>query len=82
MRGPDIQQDALFSMVSPEARVPKDHPLRPIRTMVDAALKEMDQDFNALYAASGRDSIRATGPWMPHTAFLTGLSGNITARSF
>ena len=57
MRGPDIQQDALFSTVSPEARVPKDHPLRPIRTMVDAALKEMDQDFNALYAASGRDSI-------------------------
>ena len=57
MRGPDIQQDALFSTLSPEARVPKDHPLRPIRTMVDAALKEMDQDFNALYAVSGRDSI-------------------------
>ena len=57
MRGPDIQQDALFSTVSPDARVPKDHPLRPIRKMVDAALKEMDADFNALYAASGRDSI-------------------------
>ena len=57
MRGPDIQQDSLFSTVSPDARVPQDHPLRPIRTMVDAALKEMDQDFNALYAASGRDSI-------------------------
>ena len=57
MRGPDIQQDSLFSTVSPDARVPQDHPLRPIRTMVDTALKEMDQDFNALYAASGRDSV-------------------------
>ncbi len=57
MRGPDIQQDALFSTVSPESRVPKDHPLRPIRAMTDAALRELDQDFDALYAESGRDSI-------------------------
>jgi transposase len=57
MRGPDIQQDSLFSTVSPEERVPKDHPLRPIRSMVDTALKELDQDFDALYADSGRDSI-------------------------
>ena len=57
MRGPDIQQDSLFSTVSPESRVPKDHPLRPIRAMTDAALRELDQDFNALYASSGRDSI-------------------------
>ena len=57
MRGPDIQQDSLFSTVSPESRVPKDHPLRPIRAMTDAALRELDRDFNALYADSGRDSI-------------------------
>ena len=57
MRGPDIHQDTLFSTVSPESRVPKDHPLRPIRTMVDAALRELDQDFDALYADTGRDSI-------------------------
>lgn len=57
MRGPDIQQDALFSTVSPESRVPKDHPLRPIRTMVDAALRELNEDFEVLYADSGRDSI-------------------------
>ena len=49
MRGPDIQQDSLFSTVSPESRVPKDHLLRPIWTMTDAALREPDQDFNALY---------------------------------
>ena len=57
MRGPDIQQDSLFSTVSPESRVPKDHPLRPIRTMTDAALRELDHDSNALYADSGCDSI-------------------------
>lgn len=57
MRGSDIQQDNLFSTISPDGRVPKDHPLRPIRTMVDKALKEMDQDFDALYSALGRDSI-------------------------
>ncbi|MEJ2645812.1 MAG: IS5 family transposase [Gammaproteobacteria bacterium] len=57
MRGADIQQDALFSTVSPESRVPKDHPLRPIRAMVDTALRGLDADFNALYADSGRGSI-------------------------
>ena len=48
MRGADIQQDTLFSTVIPEERVPPDHPLRPIREMVDTALKELDADFNAL----------------------------------
>ena len=57
MRGPDIQQDSLFSTVSPDSRVPKDHPLRPIRMMVDAALRELNEDFEELYADSGRDSI-------------------------
>ena len=57
MRGPDIQQDTLFSTVSPETRVPKDHPLRPIRRMVDEALKALDGDFAALYSMYGRESI-------------------------
>jgi len=34
--------------VNPEERVPKDHPLRPIREMVNAVLKELDADFNVL----------------------------------
>jgi hypothetical protein len=41
MRGDDNQQEAMFSCVSPEKRVPADHPLRPIRKMVDEILKEM-----------------------------------------
>lgn len=57
MRGPDIQQDTLFSTTSPASRVPLDHPLRPIRTIVDQALRELDADFNTLYAEAGRQSI-------------------------
>ena len=57
MRGPDIQQDTLFSTVSPDARVPKNHPLRPIRRMVDEALKALDSEFAVLYSAFGRESI-------------------------
>lgn len=57
MRGPDIQQDTRFSAVSPETPVPKDHPLRPIRAMVDEVLRALDDEFAALYSAYGRESI-------------------------
>jgi hypothetical protein len=57
MRGPDNQQDTLFSTVSLETRVPKDQPLRPIRQMVDQALKALDNEFSALYSVYGRESI-------------------------
>ena len=57
MRGTDERQDGLFSYVSLESRVPLDHPLRPVRTMVDKALKSMSGDFAKLYASAGRPSI-------------------------
>src|SRR5262245_3766811 len=57
MRGDDRQQGAVFSYVSPEARVPKDHPLRPLRVMVDTALTELSPEFDALYSRLGRPSI-------------------------
>jgi transposase len=57
MRGDDIHQDAMFSYLSPEARVPKDHPLRPLRQMVNQALRELSQDFQAMYSREGRPSI-------------------------
>jgi len=57
MRGDDSRQDGLFSYVSLEARIPKAHPLRPVRTMVDSALKSMSRDFAKLYARAGRPSI-------------------------
>src|SRR5204862_4403575 len=57
MRGWDARSDALFSYVSCEARVPKDHPLRPIRQIVDEALGALSPEFEKLYARFGRPSI-------------------------
>src|SRR5437764_9258126 len=57
MRGAEYEQSSMFSYISAERRVPKDHPLRAIRTVADAALKELDQRFEGMYAAMGRPSI-------------------------
>lgn len=57
MRGKDIQQRELFSYGSLEERIPGSHPLRPIRTMVDEALKQMDRRFDEIYGEEGRRSI-------------------------
>src|SRR6202034_4746831 len=57
MRGDDTQQDGMFSYVSPEKRVPANHPLRPVRKMVDEILKEMSPQFAKLYSEVGRPSI-------------------------
>jgi len=57
MRGDDVQQEAMFSYLSPEARVPQDHPLRPIRNMVNQALAELSGEFQAMYSREGRPSI-------------------------
>jgi transposase len=57
MRGNDQQQGEVFSYISPEQRVRKDHPLRPIRTMVDKVLKELSPEFNKMYSKVGRPSI-------------------------
>jgi transposase len=47
----------MFSYVSPEQRIPKDHPLRAIRTLVDEVLADMSREFDGLYATTGRPSI-------------------------
>src|SRR5215469_9245009 len=57
MRGTDQQQGHVFSYISPEQRVRKDHPLRAIRTMVDEILKQLSPQFNKMYAKVGRPSI-------------------------
>lgn len=57
MRGDDLHQDGMFSYISPEQRVPKDHPLRPIRKMVDEILVELSPRFKKLYSTTGRPSI-------------------------
>src|SRR4029450_12210865 len=57
MRGGDGQQAGMFSYVLPERRIPADHPLRPIREMTDAALRQLSRRFARLYATTGRPSI-------------------------
>ena len=47
----------MFSYLSPEERVPEKHPLRPIRLIVDDALKSLSATFSQLYSAFGRPSI-------------------------
>jgi transposase len=57
MRGTDEQQSQIFSYLSPEQRVRKDHRLRAIRTMVDEVLRELSPQFSRMYAREGRPSI-------------------------
>lgn len=57
MRGRDEQQHELFSYGSLEDRVPAAHPLRPIRLMVDEALKSLSARFDEIYDEDGRTSI-------------------------
>ena len=57
MRGSDEQPGYLFSYISAEARVPPDHPLRPLRQVVDAALRRLSPRFEKLYVRFGRPSI-------------------------
>ena len=57
MRGEDSKQEAMFSYLSPDKRVPAEHPLRPVRAMVDTVLQEMSPRFAKLYADVGRPSI-------------------------
>jgi transposase len=57
MRGEDQQQSHMFSYLSPEARVRKDHPLRALRAMMDEALSQLSRQFDSMYARVGRPSI-------------------------
>ena len=57
MRGTDRDQSTMFSYVSPEARIPADHPLRATREMTNRALARLDREFRKLYSRTGRPSI-------------------------
>lgn len=57
MRGDDRQQQAMWSYISAEERVPGDHPLRPMRTVVNAVLRDLSPLFERLYSKTGRPSI-------------------------
>ena len=57
MRGADEQSGSMFSYLSPEERVPADHPLRGIRRMTDRALARLSPRFGTLYVKFGRPSV-------------------------
>jgi transposase len=57
VRGQDISQDSFFSYGSLEERIPANHPLRPMRKLVDEALRRLSRQFSRLYAPLGRPSI-------------------------
>src|SRR5216110_258448 len=57
MRGDQEQQAGMYSYISPEQRVPADHPLRPIRKMTDEIFKQLSPRFDKLYSRVGRPSI-------------------------
>src|ERR1700724_2494022 len=57
MRGPDVKQSAMFSYLSPEQRVPANHPLRKIREITDQILKSLSGVFGRMYSRVGRRSI-------------------------
>ena len=57
MRGPDEQRQHMFSYLSPEQRVPADHPLRAVRALTDEALRSMSAQFERLYSTTRRPSI-------------------------
>ncbi len=57
MRGEYQEGGDLFSYVSLEQRIPKRHPIRKMRKLMDEALANLDPVFNEIYAESGRPSI-------------------------
>jgi transposase len=57
MRVADGRQGGMFSYVSPERRIPADHPLRPIRAMTDEVLGQLSPRFARLYPKTGRPSV-------------------------
>lgn len=57
MRRPFDDQGQLFSYISPEQRVPAQHPLRTIRELVRKVFRDLDRDFRILYSTTGHPSI-------------------------
>ena len=57
MRGGEERQAGFIALTTLEDVVSDDHPLRAIRVMVDAALEEMSEELEALYASGGRPSV-------------------------
>lgn len=57
MRGADVFQESLFTTVQLESFVPDNHPLRPIKSLLNEAMKNLNWLFSSIYCDTGRESI-------------------------
>ena len=80
MRGDDQQQDGMFSYISPDKRVPQDHPLRMIRSLVDGVLEQLSPRFNRLYQ-SVAEVVFVTAPRVESQWRTAGQSGDLGVGS-
>ena len=62
MRGEVDSQIGLLTLITPEKRVPADHPIRRIKALADEALKRLDPVFDEMYDGMGRPSIPPERP--------------------
>lgn len=57
MRGADTKQASMLSLLTPEKRVPAKHPLRAVKKLAEAALRDLSSVFDGMYSSIGRSSI-------------------------
>ena len=57
MRGTTDPQTTMLSTLTPDSMIPPDHPIRRIKKVVETVLADLDPEFDAMYAATGRQSV-------------------------
>ena len=57
MRGTEDRQQSMLGLISIEARIPSDHPLRRIKKMADQELVGLSRVFDRMYSKLGRPSV-------------------------
>jgi len=57
MRGYENQQQQMFSYINLEQRVPENHPIRKLKSLVNQILERISHKFDLIYADDGRPSI-------------------------
>lgn len=57
MRGHNSNQSSMLCLISPEGRIPRDHPLRQVKALADHALAELSAEFDRMYSPFGRASV-------------------------
>lgn len=57
MRGNNFEQVPMLSTLTPDQLVPKDHPIRRVKVIVEEALAELSPQFSSMYSKIGRPSV-------------------------